>query len=378
MSVSNIPDKVKHQLWAVSSGRCEYEGCNKPLWHDLVTKAKYSTAYIAHIVADKPGGPRGHLTQSKELEYKFSNLMLLCGAHHRLIDNEDVVGHPVSRLTEMKKRHETRICQQTALGEDKQSHVLLYGANIGRLNSSISWNNSYEAMAPHWYPAEVKAIEIGMSNSPFQDDTDRFWQIEKDNLQMQFERKVQPRLGQDIHHLSIFALAPQPLLINLGRLVSDILPVEVYQHQREPEDNWKWAEDSHSIDYQVVRPAGSASKVALNLSLSATIVNDRIVSSLGDDVAIWTITTNEPHNDFLKSRAQLVGFRHCFRKVLDQIKACHVLSGRLHVFPAVPVAVAVEIGRVWMPKADLPFRIYDQNSKQGGFVETFDIENNRV
>ena len=31
-----------------------------------------------------------------------------------------------------------------------------------------------------------------------------------------------------------------------------------------------------------------------------------------------------------------------------------------------------------MQKADLPLRIYDQNSKRGGFVATFDIENNRI
>ena len=60
MSVSYIPAKVKYALWAQSAGRCEYEGCNKILWQDLVTKAKYSTAYIAHIIADKEGGPRGH------------------------------------------------------------------------------------------------------------------------------------------------------------------------------------------------------------------------------------------------------------------------------------------------------------------------------
>jgi hypothetical protein len=31
--------------------------------------------------------------------------------------------------------------------------------------------------------------------------------------------------------------------------------------------------------------------------------------------------------------------------------------------------VAVEIGRVRMPKADLPLKVYDQNTKNGGFSE---------
>ena len=60
---------------------------------------------------------------------------------------------------------------------------------------------------------------------------------------------------------------------------------------------------------------------------------------------------------------------------MDRIKAAHGQDSMLHLFPAVPVSIAVEIGRVWMPKADLPLRIYDQNPRTGGFSMTFDITN---
>jgi len=33
----------------------------------------------------------------------------------------------------------------------------------------------------------------------------------------------------------------------------------------------------------------------------------------------------------------------------------------------------VETGRVWMPKADLPMLIYDQNRAAGGFVQALSI-----
>ncbi|WP_367171484.1 hypothetical protein [uncultured Aureimonas sp.] len=39
-----------------------------------------------------------------------------------------------------------------------------------------------------------------------------------------------------------------------------------------------------------------------------------------------------------------------------------------------PVSAAVDVGRVWMPKADLPMRIYDQNKGLGGFIPTILIE----
>jgi type I restriction-modification system DNA methylase subunit len=40
MSVLHIPEKVKIRLWGQAAGRCQYEGCNKPLWLDSLTKAE--------------------------------------------------------------------------------------------------------------------------------------------------------------------------------------------------------------------------------------------------------------------------------------------------------------------------------------------------
>ena len=76
---------------------------------DILTKKKYNSAYIAHIVADKPDGPRGDTVRSKLLCDDISNLMLLCNEHHNLIDKVDVEGHPESRLLVMKHQHEERI-----------------------------------------------------------------------------------------------------------------------------------------------------------------------------------------------------------------------------------------------------------------------------
>lgn len=376
MSVSNIPFKVRQKLWGCAAGRCEY--CNKPLWEDIVTKTQVSTAYIAHIVAEEPCGPRGDDVLSEKLKHDFSNLMLLCDTHHRLIDKEDVAGHSVERLREIKRKHEDRILIQTELSSDQQSHILHYAANIGRLNAVVTWEQSKEAMFPSHYPAESRAIEINIKNSAFRDSETDYWNIERQNLQRHFESKVQQRLGEDIHHLSVFAIAPQPLLVELGRLLSDVSAISVYQHQKEPEDNWMWSEEPLPINYQVTRPDKKTDVVALNLSLSATIDNTRITSVLGDDVSIWTVTIDKPNNDFLKSRTQLQAFRERFRKLLDEIKLEHGQHQIIHVFPAVPVSSAIEIGRVWMPKADLPLMLYDQNYKLGGFAEAFTIDSDQL
>jgi hypothetical protein len=80
-----------------------------------------------------------------------------------------------------------------------------------------------------------------------------------------------------------------------------------------------------------------------------------------------------PHNDWLKDRTQLRAFREALRPLLDQIKAIHGQTTLLHIFPAMPVAAAVELGRVRMPKADMPWFIYDQIADNGGFIPAIEI-----
>lgn len=373
MSKTPIPTKIRNLLWLKSAGRCQYDSCNKPLWYDDITKNPFNSAYIAHIIADEPGGPRGDPTLSGELADKLSNLMLLCDSHHRLIDKIDEEGHSVEILQKMKKSHEERIEILTSICEDKQSHVILYGANIGVQNPNINWQKAVNAIIPLKYPAENEAIEISLINSSFQDDQKSFWEIERENLQNQFDLKVRRHIAmRKISHFSVFALGPQPLLIELGRLLSDIQVADIYQLHKEPAD-WVWQQHPENFKFDLIESQTLCKNVALNLSLSGTINNSRITKVLGEDTSIWTITINEPDNDFLKSREQLRLFRQHFRKTLDVIKAKHGQDTVLNIFPSVPVSIAVEIGRVWNPKADLSLSLYDQNWKKDGFFQAFNI-----
>lgn len=121
MSVSYISDWVKFCLWGKAAGRCQYDGCNHPLFRDDVTQAAFNSAYIAHIVADKPEGPRGHPTLSEALKSDLNNLMLLCDVHHRLVDKVDVAGHPVEKLQGMKRKHEERMELLASISEGRHS-----------------------------------------------------------------------------------------------------------------------------------------------------------------------------------------------------------------------------------------------------------------
>jgi hypothetical protein len=361
-------------LWGRAAGRCEFDGCNQAVsWHPDTQEA-VNTAEAAHIIGFSEDGPRGEKDLSEELARDITNLMLLCRICHRTIDtNRD--RYPVELLRRMKQDHERRIELVTSIAAERKSTILLYGANVGEHSSPLTYEKAARAMFPDWYPAERIPIQLGLVNSSLLDHTPDFWRTEAQQLRSMVAQRVRPRLASgDIAHLSIFGFAPQPLLMLFGFLLSDIPTAETYQLHREPPD-WKWQAGPGGFEFIVDRPTrNDGGDAALVLALSATVTDQRVQETLGKEIGIWRIGVSEPHNDLLKSRSQLSAFREAARRTLDAIKASHGERAAIHVFPAVPVAVAVDFGRIVMTKADLPLRIYDENKSKGGFAHALDLD----
>lgn len=375
MANTNIPEKVQIALWAKAAGRCEYRGCNKELTGDLVAgRQDGKFGFIAHIVADSADGPRGDKVRSPLLARDINNLMLLCPTHHKGVDVDWLAQHPEALLLDMKAEHEERIAIVTNMAEDRAAHVLRFAADIGQRDALISTRSIFAAMPPDRHPAEGKTIDIELVGSDLVDHETPYWETQLENLRRVFGRKIKERIEQrEIRQLSVFALAPQPLLIELGRLLGDIVPVMVHQKHREP-DTWRWQPAQAPIDYQTIEPANSPSTtVALKLALSATVNDGRIHAVLGDDVAIWSLIAKNPHNDIMRRPDDLQNYKRQLRRILDCIKAAHGEDAIIHIFPALPASAAVETGRVLMPKADLPLCVWDQNRVAGGFIRTITI-----
>lgn len=379
-------------LWGKSAGRCEFAGCNVFLWKSSVTQDQVNIAEKAHIYSFSDNGPRGNVGIAKDRLNSLDNLMLVCPICHSNMDQYKSGGrYTIELLQAMKAEHERRIAVITAIAPGMTSHVLLYGANIGHHSSPLKYANTALALFPERYPAEDRAIELGMVDSSLRDSGELYWRVESENLRTRFNQRVSERLARgELAHLSVFAIAPQPLLMLLGTLLIDITEAQVFQPEdeakalrpeaqifqrhREPEQTWKWPEHAETPRFETVEPSEDRSgPPALVLALSATISDDRITSVLGNETAIWNVTIAEPNNDFTKSRKQLSEFRILMRRLLDKIKARHGQNTPIHIFPAASVSVAVELGRIRMPKADAAWKIYDQNYQLGGFVHALDI-----
>lgn len=371
----HIPPAIERELWARAAGRCQFNGCNKIIYKSSVTQERVNLAEKAHIYSFSPKGPRGmcpYKSNRKELN-SISNLLLVCHGCHETIDQDKAgLRYSAELLMGWKSEHEKRVKIVTGIAPDKKSHVVLYGAKIGDEKSPLRYSETAVAMFPNRYPADENPIHLSM-DCEHEDRRPDYWKIESKNLRTKFDKNIVPRIEENNPaHFSLFALAPQPLLIYLGALFTDKRFVDVYQLHREPK-TWEWQPRPTGLKYIVKRPVDFKRPPVLMISLSDRISKDRIRAVLGNKISVWELTINDPHNDFLKSKTQLSIFRETVRKLMVSIKEKHGHAKALSIFPAMPVSCAVELGRVRMPKAEMPWIIYDQNNKAGKFLKSLEI-----
>lgn len=230
--------------------------------------------------------------------------------------------------------------------------VVTYSAMIAADSPQIDFKQACEALpkevVPLEHPFEIK------DDNPEQDETE-FWEKESVFLVRKVNELFTSMRVTKNMHLSLFAMAPMPLLVKLGSLLSEKYQVEVYQKHRNP-DSWdRLAEDGQG--FEIKRPENRNKKAVLVLSLSAPI-RDRINQYYGDNASIWEVTVAEPNMDMLRSKRQQDDFRKTMRNLLTEISnATHEDAIAVHM--AMPVACAVELGRVWMPKGHKPLELYD-------------------
>ena len=303
--------------------------------------------------------------------------MLLCPIHHKLIDARETESkYPASLLREMKKEHEDRIRLVTSADAERKSQVVIYQAAIGReLPFLITADEANFAILPDRYPLKSEPTNIS-SFSEASDTKKGTWEEKLEDLTTKFKASIAPGLQKEQNaHVSVFALAPIPLLVQLGALLSkaDV----TFYHPRLRKEGWKWKPDTEdSFDFVVKRPEEKKKKVALVLSISGTITPDRVTSVLGKDCSIWEITVDEAFRNVgsITTLAQLKKWGVTVARVIDEIKAAHCESKEICIFPAIPAPCALELGHRRFNKADLPWVMYDLNGEKNRFIKTITIK----
>lgn len=373
MSSTTIPVKVRILLAARAAGRCEYRGCNRVLTADELTRMAMNTSCFAHIVADSKDGPRGDPVRSPLLAKEIANLMLVCATHHKLIDVDDEAGHPETLLLEFKGEHEERIARLTDIQGEHRTRIVIFGARIGDRPALPSVRAAQAAVLP-MYPAD-DGTRIDLGQLGLRDDDPDFVgtaaRIIRERVR---ELRTDQALRAAPEHISLFGLGPIALLMALGEALGNVGTVDVYNLRRP--GIWAWGEERPPESAVVVeRPAETAQRdVAIAFSVSGVVQEGEITTAVRErPFDPYRLRIEAPRLDAVVTREQLAELRDAWRALLQDIRRDHGAECIVHLFPAVPVALAVECGRALLPKSDPEIRIYDRQNHRGGFVHVLTL-----
>jgi hypothetical protein len=114
-------EKTIKRLFATYGNQCAFPKCSTPL---VDTRSGTVLGEICHIKGRKPGAARYDSTQTDEERHDFENLIMLCGTHHKFID-DDEVAYTVERLQELKRAHEAMHAGGAEPNDDVVSALLM-------------------------------------------------------------------------------------------------------------------------------------------------------------------------------------------------------------------------------------------------------------
>jgi SMODS-associated and fused to various effectors sensor domain len=377
----SIPEKVKLQLWCTSGGRCSFRGCNKELWFDNLTFSVGKFGELAHIIGAKEGGPRGN-SNSDLLAQDPSNIMLLCQAHHDLVD-ENIQIYSVPILKKMKIDHEYRIKQVTSITENCQTEILIFKANIHNQPVDIDYSEAHRVIVDRGlYPASHDGKVIDRTNEDGDGKTE-YWQYNKGKITDDVKELIYPKTNatQKTTHLSVFALGPIPFLILLGKCIggTGINKIEIF-HRDRVRQSWEWqiGVNPHTLPkYQVIRPKvlNKEHEPALILALSDYIQTDKYKDVLSEeqDVYIITLDGEIPNRAFCRHPSVVSDFIKIFHQLLNELQSVYGVKTTVHLLPAIPNSIAVHCGMALLPKKEMPILVYDFNKEFDGFRPIFQI-----
>lgn len=328
---------VEYLLWSSSGGFCEFDGCEQRLIFEDVGKI-VNIADKAHIISHSPKGPRGEEREKRGMNEEEidspDNIILLCQNHHKLVD-ANPEKYTVDILCNMKRKHEQWVLER--LTKVNTSVAILHKTKGPPVDEILLAN-------------KLNLKVLGLAS--LQENLDNISQIDwitvkKKNVELYKE-------ALELLHtfkgtlFNVFPLSQIPLLIHLGNLITDTIPIQVFQYDRNT-GNWcLYAPDTKELEdlgltYDL--ELRNSKTLIVSLAISSTIQHDDInaMISIGD-CDFLEITIREPAIDKVLYKEDVDSVKNCFKSQVERLHQQYRYD-EIHLFYAGPAGLAVELGR---------------------------------
>lgn len=126
-------EQTLKRLFGLSGNECYMPSCTEQL---VFLDEAEVLGVVAHIRAQRPGGPRSVDGLDDAVLHSFENLIVLCPTCHAKVDRIHIDRWPIHRLEEIKRVHEDRRSARALKGSDLDLVVELVTTNSWLLTTN--------------------------------------------------------------------------------------------------------------------------------------------------------------------------------------------------------------------------------------------------
>lgn len=316
-----------------------------------------------------------HITEyALTQDNSFDNLVVLCLNHHADAHTEVKIAKdplPANLLKIKKTELMKKVMCYKELHIESKTAIIHFTKNIT--------NITREKIRKDFYRTEFKDIIEISCNFNLLKEQDK-WEIERKR-----QEEIISNIKNDeniIKDFMVFSMHRIPLVIHLGSLFRDGLPVKTYHFQRiGGKDSWVWLEeeelefDDHlSRDDSKINIGNNNENFIFAIELSGTIREEDISDVIKDFGGICKITANNPSQLWLKYYEQVIEFKELFYKLIGQIKKQNQSAKKFHIFYYGPTPPAFIIGQAINTTILTEVNLYNYDGSKYSFIFTIKNE----
>lgn len=356
----NTNDETKRVVWIQAAGHCEL--CGTDLTYDYRAGLPMRWGEVAHILPASPKGPRGREEhsegQAQARTNDSANLMLLCPGCHDKIDR-DADGYPENDLSGLHGAYLSRIRLAATTPDGGRAIPVIVQSQHFATANDIPVRDLLTAMSAEGLTAFDRGIKIIFAQPGPRGRDNAYWQSIKDDIQYRLEQQLSRRGGiyGDAPVLAVVGVADIPALMLLGQAIGDRTNRQLYSFHREHRLRWPDEAAQPPVFLFTPPPVGDG-PLALVLSISAQLPL-RDVNEALPGARIAELSIPEPSYAMIQNRRVIHAFRDALQMHLSQLEA--LTSDPIHVFAAIPAALAIEFGALLTTQHQHRYQIFDRD-----------------
>lgn len=384
----DISQKTAWQVWIDAGGRCMFEGCGKDLASVPLYKKSDRVGYLAHIVASDPNGPRGNQADSHLLSNTPDNIMLMCDAHHRLIDCFAPADFPAETLNRMRETHRNMVRSYLdSLAFPRVRAVTLH-ANLAYVPTYFHESELIEAILATGRAMLPGVVHYVRRNQRDDRRTADFWVHylhEHENHIRELISNFNDPNPTNMDELAVFPLHHIATMVLAGRIMGEARAIQVFQYHRDRQ-TWRWDPAA------APQPAGTfnvdgltpdrVNEVLITIELTASLDESTMPVNLAEPIAKGTmpwirITTPNPNGACIRHPDDLDQFKNVARGAINHVQDV-MRAQRVHLIAISPASTVFCFGQMLQAGHHSTYTIYDRAGRDTPFSEAFSISGHQV